>query len=470
MPQSPAPDPVPEHTRRHPEDDPELSEHVVEHLAWRHERLRTLPAVHEHDWAAVQVGFERAKALVRDEHAPDMRLGFTADIAHAQWLAGDEAAAFAGFATALIGAEGLTDTVAAGRLMDIVSQVLAGLNRLTAGESVPDGERIWPGACTDHAYVSDHPAPTALAWLQLLRLEERRGGSTLYDAHRRIPESAGNPLVRWYMHRLSLRKHLRTGTLESALPVAVAAGRAFRAVRLAPDGDPTAATIADSTEPLDLEALAFAVIPPLMACLIHQGGDRAEPGDLVAAWLDDAVTLAPEIALQAWLNAVLMTLRLTVGQAWDLIQDPDQSLDLRVLAGACLLSAPAVMPSQVFFAHCLIVLWAARPDSSQGAILLQEGFSRQVAALWLRLSASRVTLSLPDVTAPAIAAACAGQDEGWQTVRRILLTAQTAVDVRLSGPVLDALIHLTGERVPEPAGTVSEDPPQPAGGPPPQPD
>ncbi|MBC7545032.1 MAG: hypothetical protein H7338_20090 [Candidatus Sericytochromatia bacterium] len=445
-----------------PADDvPELSEHVVAQLAWRHERLRTLPAVHEQDWLAVQAGFERALALVGEGVDPRIRCGFDADIAHALWLDNQQRAALDRFAAALGGAAALPDQQAASQLMDTINLVLASLNRIAASETVPDADQLLPGACTDSAYLSDQPVPTALAWLQLLRLEERTGESALYDTHREIPEAAANPLVRWHMHRLTFRKRLRTGVPETVLPVALAGARAFRSVRLTPGGNLAAAALADSTDVLDLEALAYAVIPPLMAAVIRHAGSGEDPLSLVARWVADADAMPAEVALQDWLRGALVVMHLNASKAWDLIREPEQSLDLRVLAGARLLAEPVVMPNQAFFAHCLITLWAAQPDAAQGEILLQEGFSAQLAAQWQRLSERRVTLSLPDLTAPAIAQACAGPDEGWQTVRRILLTAQTAVDVRINSAVLDALILLTGERLADPLGARRTEEPLP---------
>ena len=418
-------------------------------MAWRRERLRSVIAVRAEDWVSALAGFERALALAEAED-DRWRSGLEADAAFCLWLEGHRIPALARFARALEGLTGSADAAGTQRLSDTIGLILATLNRLEGGERVPDEEQLWPGVCSDSVGHAEHPAPDGLTWLQLLRLEERLGGSDLHARHHHHPESSASPLVRWYSHRLMLRKSVRTGALAGVMPVVVACGRAFRALRQAPQADPTDALLADSPAVLEMETLAYAVIPSLMACVILLAGQGEGPAALIDDWVRALDPTPGETALLDWLRGAASVVGLPAGQAWDLIREMEQSLDLRVLAGTRLLAAPSALPNHVFFAHCLITLWAARRDTTQGEILLQEGFPHQMATTWLGLSERRVVLNMPGITAPAIAQACAGPVDGWRAVRRILLAARTAVDVPLSTPVLDALVLLIDERPGDP--------------------
>lgn len=407
-------------------------------LLWRQARLRALTAVRAADWPAAWQGLYEALGELPEDQ-PVTAIALRADLAHCDWLSGHQTQALQGFATALEQADRLGE---ADRLplMAVIALVLAGLNQDVAGDVRPDDERLLPGTCSDAAHWPESPTPPALAWLQLLRLEERLGHHTLFTRYGELTASAANPLVRWYHQQLAIRKAVRDDEPAALMPHLLACGRAFRAVLLAED--PGSSVAPDSPEPLAGEILATSVVPSLLATLVLQQGGH-DLGRLLEGWLADLAAPATEPALQAWLTGALALMRLSADQAWDVMQDPQQALDARVLAGLRSLSGPVSL-DRLFYLHSLVVIWAAQPDTGLGTNLLQAWFPEMVRRAWQMMGAAHPSLQQQPELAETLLRVCLKPPPGWAGVRQILQTAQPAVNVTLGLAVLDAFTTLIG--------------------------
>jgi hypothetical protein len=408
-------------------------------LAWRHARLRALTAVRAGDWPQAWQGFQQALSDLPANEAA-LAIGLRADMSHTDWLSGNQAQALQGFANALSQAEALPNPSEQHRLMAAIALVVAGLNRDHAGDQRPEADRLWPGSCSDPAYWPDEPTPPALAWLQLLRLEERLGRSTLFEHYGQTTAHAENPLIRWYHQQLAIRKLVRDDEPTALIPHLLACGRAFRAVH--ESGDAESSQQADSAAPLGMETLASSVLPPLLATMILQQGGH-DLRQLLEGWLADVVEPSPETALRGWLQGALTLMTLSPDQAWDLMRDQEQALDARVIAGLRALSAGVTL-ERLYFLHCLVVLWAAQPDTTLGSNLLLAWFPEMVRRAWQMMGAAHPTLQNAPEMAETLLRVCLKPQPGWAGVRQILQTAQPAVNVSLSPPVLDAFQTLIG--------------------------
>jgi hypothetical protein len=428
-------------------------------LGWRQARLRALTAVRSQDWPTAWKGFELALSEIRSEDEVPFSVGLRADLSHTDWLNGHHAQALQGFALTLAKAEALSDPQLRDRLMAVIALVLAGFNQELAGDPVPAGDRLWPGTCSDPAFWPEQPTPPALAWLQLLRLEERLGQSDLFHEHGGKTAHAANPLIRWYHQQLAIRKVVRDDTPALLMPALLACGRALRAVH--ESADPGISTVADRPDPLDLETLATAVLPPLLACLILQQGGL-DLIQIVEGWAAEVAAPSPETVLHDWLQGVLALMCLRPDQAWELTRDPEQAYDSRLVTGLRVLSAEAD-PDRLFFVHCLVVLWAARPDASLGANLLETWFPEMVRRAWIMMAKLHPDLQAQPDTSQALMQACLAPAPGWAGVRQILQTIQPAAHVTLGLPVLAAFQTLIGgQMADETVDAVYEPPSAPA--------
>jgi hypothetical protein len=411
-------------------------------LAWRHARLQAITAVRAADWPAAWKGFEQALSQIPIGDDMAFAVGLRADLSHTDWLSGHHLQSLQGFATALTKAEALAEESQRLPVMAVIALVLAGLNREMAGEAVPDADRLLPGTCSDPAYWPDEPTPPELAWLQLLRLEERLGRSSLFHDHHLKTAAAANPLIRWYHQQLAIRKRVRDDEPQSLLPHAIACARAFRALHESPDAGTS--TRPDRQDPLDSETLSTAAIPPLLASLVLQqsGIDLVT---LLEGWQSEVAEPSPETALRNWLQGALAVMRLSPDQAWELMQDPNQALDARLVAGLRALSAEMTL-DRLFYMQCLVVLWAAQPDTSLGANLLQDWYPSMVRQAWQLMGAAHPAMQANPEAAEALLRVCLKPAGGWEGVRQILQTAQPALNVSLSLPILEAFQTLIGER------------------------
>jgi hypothetical protein len=412
-------------------------------LAWRQTRLRAITAVRAGDWPAAWQGFEQALS----EHNCDdaFAVGLRADLSHTDWLSGHHPQALDGFASALTRAAALPAPDGA-HLHAVIALVLAGLNQDMAGEARPDDERLLPGTCSDSAFWPEDPTPPELAWLQLLRLEERLGRSTLFAAHGQPIADAANPLVRWYFQQLAIRKLVRDDDPKKLIPHLIAAGRALRAGH--ESEEPALSTRADSPKPLSPEALATTVVPSLMASLVLQQGGT-DLVTLLTGWQQEVAEPSPEAALRTWLTGALLIMHLTPDQAWELMRDPEQALDARLLAGLRALSGGLTL-DRLYFTHCLVVLWAAQDAESLGSALLQTWFPDMMRQAWQLMGAAHPDLVAVPEIAETLLRVCLKPAPGWAGVRQILQSAQPAVHVSLGLPILDAFSTLIGP-VPESA-------------------
>lgn len=409
-------------------------------------RKAGISAAHIGDWKKTTHFFKDASKRSQPLKNKIFQIAFLADAGFALWMAGEHKESIEVFNEVLSNLEqfpGLGKDLASFTLKKFVGYILLWVENSLSGKSADTLTEPRPGMCSNPDQKEDirelPDNPIDFSWMHLSQIEFHLGlGSSIFNkVYPRLKQSQ-YPTVWMLLAILDIQHSFRLLKFES-LPIQCdTLNEAYQSTQY---HRVQGKEVWEVLSLVDMENRRLHVYPIseaglFLAALVALAGEDNLDTAIFGIWRNTTKDLTLKSALTEWIELAESILTKGTREAYAIMADNKQTRESRLLAALKVGTEKDVSPNELFYAHTLLANELLQGPWNKD---IADYFAKLLVRQWLRKTEFPATLVSPRFTVPDIQAVCKAEEDGIQKAAKILLTASSAVSLRLPQGIIETL-------------------------------